>query len=172
MLSVDEVTDPYARAVLKEIEDAYGMVPNLFKAYANYPPLLRANWVKTKAVMMTGALSRELKESIAVVVSSTNNCDYCVQAHSAMLRNLQTSESRISALCGDLDEADFTSREKAILLFVRKATMNPFLVSDLDLERLGSMEVNHAEVVEILGVVELFTGYNKFLDSMAIENDF
>lgn len=40
------------RAILTEIEGAFGMVPNLFKTYTHFPPLLEANWNKVKAVMM------------------------------------------------------------------------------------------------------------------------
>ena len=47
-----------ARQALAEIKSAFGMVPNLFKAYSHHPPLLEANWHKVKCVMMEGALSR------------------------------------------------------------------------------------------------------------------
>lgn len=33
-------------AILKEIEGAVGMVPNLFRTYAHHAPLLKANWNK------------------------------------------------------------------------------------------------------------------------------
>ncbi len=55
--------------IYEEIEKVFGRVPNIFKTYAHFPPLLKANWGKLKAVMMGGSLRRELKEAIALVVS-------------------------------------------------------------------------------------------------------
>ncbi len=54
--------------IYEEIEKAFGRVPNIFKTYAHFPPLLKANWEKVKAVMMGGSLRRELKEAIALQV--------------------------------------------------------------------------------------------------------
>ena len=49
--------------IFAEIEGAFGTVPNLFKTYSHFPPLLKANWNKVKAVMMQGSLSRNTKGS-------------------------------------------------------------------------------------------------------------
>ena len=64
-----------AKTIFAEIEGAFGMVPNLFKAYAHFPPLLEANWNKVKAVMMQGNLSRKLNETIAVLVCERRGLD-------------------------------------------------------------------------------------------------
>ncbi|CAG0987305.1 MAG: hypothetical protein OIN86_11425 [Candidatus Methanoperedens sp.] len=40
------------RAVYKDIEAAFGMVPNLFKTYAHFPSLLKVNWEKTKVLLL------------------------------------------------------------------------------------------------------------------------
>ncbi|PWB54566.1 MAG: peroxidase [Candidatus Methanoperedenaceae archaeon] len=116
------------RIIYKEIEAGFGMVPNLFKTYAHFPALLRVNWDKTKALMMGGELSRELKESIAVVVSSANSCNYCVAA-----------------------------------------TLTPHKITDSETTELRSLGLTDSQIVEILGVMELFTGYNKFLDAVEID---
>ncbi len=60
------------KEILTEIEGAFGMIPNLFKTYSHFPPLLKANWDKVKALMMQGKLSRKTKEAIAVLFSKDN----------------------------------------------------------------------------------------------------
>ena len=67
----DEASED-VKAILTEIEGAFGMVPNLFKTYSHFPPLLKANWDKVKALMMQGKLSRKTKEAIAVLFSKDN----------------------------------------------------------------------------------------------------
>lgn len=131
---------PEAAAVYEEIQQAFGMVPNLFKTYAHFPPLLRANWDKTKALMLGGSLPRPLKECIAVVVSQANSCRYCVAAHSAMLKQLGFTDERIQAIQGDLDAAGLSRRDAAILSFARRATLSPLDITDADVEELGLTE--------------------------------
>ena len=74
------------KEILTETEDAIGMVPNLFKTYSHFPPLLKDNW--DKALMMQGKLSGKIKEAIAVLVSKDNSCSYCVAAHTAALKSI------------------------------------------------------------------------------------
>ena len=74
-LDKNDVSDE-VKIIFTEIESAFGMVPNLFKTSAHFPPLLKANWDKVKAIMMGGNLSRKVKETIAVLVSKDNSCQY------------------------------------------------------------------------------------------------
>src|SRR3972149_4822167 len=127
-LSSPESAGGAGAAILKEIEAAFGMVPNLFKAYAHHPPLLEANWNKVKAIMMQGSLSRKLKETIAVTVSRDNSCSYCVSAHTAALGSSGVSEKELRAIEEDLEGADFSAKEKALIDFARKANREPLRI--------------------------------------------
>ncbi|MEX2575653.1 MAG: carboxymuconolactone decarboxylase family protein [Halofilum sp. (in: g-proteobacteria)] len=77
-----------SQQILEEIEQGMGRVPNLFRTYAPYPPLLRANWGKVKVALMEGELSRRVKEAIALLVSQDNGCEYCIAAHSGAMRQI------------------------------------------------------------------------------------
>lgn len=99
LLSGDQVTSE-TRKILDEIEQGMGQIPNLFKTYAHHPPLLRANWQKLKATMMEGSLSRKLKETIALLVSQDNGCEYCIKAHTMGLKSLKVGDSERGAARG------------------------------------------------------------------------
>ncbi len=159
-------------SILEEIKKAFGMVPNLFKTYTHCPPLLEANWNKVKAMMMQGNLSRKLKESIAVLVSKDNSCAYCVSAHTAALKSIGISDDEIGAIEQDLARADFSAKEKALIDFARRANLEPLKISDTDFQALHQTGVSDAEIIEALGVMEIFTAFNKFLDSLQIDIDF
>jgi AhpD family alkylhydroperoxidase len=58
-------------------------VPNFWKTLAAYPPLLDDTWARVKRVMAPGRLDTLTKEMIAVAVSATNGCSYCVNSHTA-----------------------------------------------------------------------------------------
>jgi len=170
-LEATEVT-PETNSVFAEIEGAFGMVPNLFKTYAHFPPLLEANWNKVKAVMMQGSLSRKIKETIAVLVSKDNSCSYCVAAHSAALKAIGVADEEIKNINEDIDAADFNEKERALLAFARKANQEPLRITDDEFEVLYRAGATDVQIIEALGVMEVFTAFNKFLDSLQVEIDF
>lgn len=108
--------------VFADIRRTFGMpfVPNLFKVMAHNPAYLRASWERVKIIMGPGLIERKTKEMIAVAVSATNGCDYCVSAHTAALK---------------------------------------------------AMGVGDGELVELMAVVDLFSGFNKLLEGLQVTPD-
>jgi alkylhydroperoxidase/carboxymuconolactone decarboxylase family protein YurZ len=70
--------DPDVRGVYEEIKRTMGIpfIPNIFKAMAHQPVMLKAKWESYKAIMLGGKLRRRTKELIAVAVSAVNACFY------------------------------------------------------------------------------------------------
>ncbi|MDT8440860.1 MAG: peroxidase-related enzyme [Desulfuromonadales bacterium] len=156
-------------AIYAEIKSAFGMIPNLFKTYAHHPPLLQANWHKVKRVMMEGQLSRKTKEAIALLVSKDNGCRYCVAAHTGALKAAGVSAEEIARIENDLDQAEFTDRERALIRFARKANRSANDVTDAEFAAVKEAGAGDAEIIEALGVMEVFTAFNKFLDTLDVE---
>jgi alkylhydroperoxidase/carboxymuconolactone decarboxylase family protein YurZ len=73
-----EEAEGLVREVYEDIQRVRGRgrVSNLFKSYAHFPELLKANWEQSKAVMSDGALSHRFKEGLAVAISAANGCSY------------------------------------------------------------------------------------------------
>lgn len=120
---VEEVdATPEVQAVYDEIKKTFGVsfVPNIFKTMANQPEYLKATWSRFKVIMGPGKLDPKTKQVIALAVSATNNCEYCVNAHSAMLKQ---------------------------------------------------MGYDDAALIELMAVVDMFNGFNKFLDGLRVESD-
>lgn len=108
--------------IYSEIKKMFGVtfVPNIFKAMANNPGYLDVTWSRFKVIMGPGQLDPKTKQVIALAVSATNNCEYCVNAHSAVLKQ---------------------------------------------------MGFDDAALVELMAVVDMFNGFNKFLDGLRVESD-
>lgn len=163
------VVDSQVEEIFAEIQAAFGRIPNLFKTYAHHPPLLEANWYKVKRVMMEGVLPRKVKESIAVLISMNNSCRYCIAAHEGALQSIGISSEEIKTIETDLENADFTQKEKALIKFARKANSSPLQILDEDISAARTAGATDAEIVEALGVMEVFTAFNKFLDALQVE---
>jgi uncharacterized peroxidase-related enzyme len=164
-------SSPESQVIFAEIETAFGMVPNLFKTLAHYPPLLALNWNRVKTLMMSGNLSRKVKETIAVLVSKDNSCRYCVTAHTLFLQAIGVSEDEVFAINEDLEKTSFTEKEKALIAFARQANVTPLEIGDDVFRRVRETGASDAEILEALGVMEVFTGFNKILDALQVEID-
>lgn len=53
-----------------------------------------------------------------------------------------------------------------------RRTKTPNKITDEEFEELRKKGARDSEIVEALGVMELFTSFNKFLDSLKVEIDF
>jgi AhpD family alkylhydroperoxidase len=83
-----EKASPDVRAVYDDIMATRktDKVTNFWKALAHDPVRLKRTWEDTKEIMAAGALDPLVKELIYVAVSVTNQCGYCIAAHTASAR--------------------------------------------------------------------------------------
>jgi AhpD family alkylhydroperoxidase len=93
------------REVYDDIKTSRGLaeVPNFWRAIAHRPEYLRDEWTKLRHILETGSIDRKVKEMIAVAVSATNNCDYCLRSHTDALRALGTTDEEIVELMSVVD---------------------------------------------------------------------
>jgi uncharacterized peroxidase-related enzyme len=168
----DKDLPPEVTIIFKEIEDTFGTVPNLFRTYAHYPPLLHTNWEKVKAMLMQGRLSRKLKEVIAILVSLDNDSAYCLATHTGDMLALGVTQEEIDSLQDNLDQTDFSLKEKALIHLAREANRAPHGISDDAFLALRDAGASNAEIVEALGVMELFAAFNKFLVALDVDIEF
>ena len=73
-------------------------VPNIWKTLATHPAMLKRIWTGIKNVMAPGRLDPLTKEMIAIAVSATNNCDYCIRSHTAAARKLGMDNEMLGEL--------------------------------------------------------------------------
>ncbi len=88
---VDEnTTDPRIKAVFDDIKATKKIahIPNIWRALASHPEHLELCWTRLKAIMKPGKLDLLTKEIIALAVSATNGCDYCINSHTAATQKL------------------------------------------------------------------------------------
>jgi len=88
------------REIFADIKATKGIdfVPNFWRTLANYPPLLEDTWTRLKAVMAPGRLDALTKEMIALAVSATNGCAYCINSHTAAVKKLGLDDAGLGEL--------------------------------------------------------------------------
>ena len=103
-VSEEEATGK-VKEIYDEIKAARGLarVPNFWKTIAVNPDYLEVTWNNLKTVMKPGKLDRVTKEIIAVAVSATNNCEYCILSHTDALRQLGLDDEAIMEIMAVVD---------------------------------------------------------------------
>tara|TARA_A100001037_G_C15013001_1_gene572627 strand:+ start:341 stop:727 length:387 start_codon:yes stop_codon:yes gene_type:complete len=100
------------QSVYEDIKKTRGIsyVPNIWKTLASHPPTLKRIWLGIKTVMAPGRLDPLTKEMIAVAVSATNNCDYCIRSHTAAARKLGMDNEMLGELMAVVGMFNQTNR--------------------------------------------------------------
>ena len=89
-------TDPRIKAVFDDIKATKKIdwVPNFWRALAAHPEHLELCWSRAKAIMKPGKLDMLTKEIIALAVSITNSCRYCINSHTAACQKLGLADEQ------------------------------------------------------------------------------
>ena len=100
------------RAVYDEIKAVKGIdfVPNFWKTLASHPPLLRDVWSSLDAAMRPDRLDALTTELVALAVSATNGCTYCIRSHTAAARKLGMDDAMLGELMAVVGTFNRTNR--------------------------------------------------------------
>lgn len=144
-------------------------VPNLFRCASLDSDISRWIWEGSKTVMLReSTIPRRLKELLAVVVSETNACQYCIDRHSSVLSALGFDEGLIGELRRDHTNTSLSDEEKAALDFALKITNNAHKVVEKDLELLREQYgYTDQQILEIVTVTSFFNFVNRFVMALA-----
>src|SRR5437764_5744709 len=86
----EDSTDPVVAEVFRDVKATKNIdsVPAIWRALATHPEHLRLCWTRLKAIMQPGKVDLLTKEIVALAVSVTNSCRYCINSHTAAAQKL------------------------------------------------------------------------------------
>jgi AhpD family alkylhydroperoxidase len=89
-LVAENSTHPKVKAVFADIKAVKNIdrIPNVWRALATNPDHLELCWTRLKAIMQPGKVDLLTKEIIALAVSATNGCAYCINSHTTAVKKL------------------------------------------------------------------------------------
>ncbi|GAB4414111.1 MAG: carboxymuconolactone decarboxylase family protein [Anaerolineae bacterium] len=99
LIEYDEAS-PEVRAVYDDIRVTRKTeyINNFWRVLANHPPTLARVWRDLKEVMAPGRLDPLTKEMIAIAVSATTGCAYCINSHTAAAKKLGMDNEMLGEL--------------------------------------------------------------------------
>ncbi len=145
-----------------------GAVAHFWQALALPPGQLAAAFDGARAVSDDPApLTAAQVESIAVVVSATNGCGYCVAHHGPRLARL-VGEPLARAIAADYREADLPARDRVLLDAAVALTCEPGERKLEDIERLREYGFDDAAIVRATAVAAYFAFANRIASALGL----
>jgi AhpD family alkylhydroperoxidase len=95
-----EDASPEVRAIYDDIKATRNTdyINSFWKTIATHPPTLARIWRDLKEVMAPGRLDPLTKEMIAIAVSATTGCAYCINSHTSAAKKLGMDNEMLGEL--------------------------------------------------------------------------
>ena len=168
-LVTDENATPDQVVALSAVKRALGSVPNLTRAMASSPALLRG-YLGLLSGLEAGALTRSTRERLAIAIAQSNTCSYCLSAHSYAGRRVAglSAEQVAAARKADADDA----KTAAILTFAVAVNERRGQIDDSELAAVRRAGASDTEIAEVIGHIALNVLTNYFNNVAHTEIDF
>ncbi len=163
------------REKILAVQEKAGFVPNVFLTLAHRPAEFRAFFAYHDALMEKDeGLTKAEREMIVVATSGANGCLYCVVAHGAILRIRAKNPRVADQLAINHRKAEISERQKAMLDFALKVSLDSASVSDADIAAVKAHGFDDEAVWDIGAIAAFFAMSNRLanLTSMRPNDEF
>ena len=151
-------------------QNKLGMIPNVLQAHAFDIAKLDAFTALYNDLMLAESeLSKLEREMIAVVVSATNRCFYCLTAHGAAVRQLSGNPILGEQLVMNWRVADVTPRQRSMLALAEKITQASYTIEETDRQTLREHGLTDRDIWDAINVAAFFNMTNRVASATAMQ---
>jgi uncharacterized peroxidase-related enzyme len=166
--SLDQLPEDIRDRILA-VQEKSGFVPNVFLSLAYRPEEFRAFFAYHDALMdKNGGLTKAEREMIVVATSSANQCHYCVIAHGAILRIRAKNPLIADQIAVNYRKADITPRQRAMLDFAMKVSMEANKISEQDFADVASHGFSDDDIWDMAAISAFFALSNRMANVTAM----
>ncbi|MBA2668920.1 MAG: peroxidase-related enzyme [Gemmatimonadetes bacterium] len=153
------------KSVYERIKGARGKLSNIMQVQSLNPKAMAAHLDLYMALLFDrSGLTRAERELIAVVVSASNECEYCVSHHATALQAYWKDETRVRAAIHDYTKVELSARERAVADYAVALTRDPGCVTERNILAMRAEGLSDAEILN----VNMITAYFNFVNRIAM----
>jgi uncharacterized peroxidase-related enzyme len=166
-----ETAPAASRALLAQVQEAFGFVPNLAGTLAEAPAALEAFLALDHAFSATSLTPTE-RQVVLLATSFANECDYCMAAHTVIAGMQKLSGEVVGALRYGRSIAD--AKLEALRSFTNSVVTARGRVSDAEVQRFLAAGYTRSHVLEVItGVtVKTLTNYVNYVAQTPLDAQF
>ena len=171
---IDEVSaedaDGELETIYAKLLEKRGKVSNILKVHSLNPEAM-GNHLDLYMTIMFGksGLSRAEREAIAVVVSATNDCAYCVNHHAEALRRYIKDDETLEMLMTADGLETLEPRLSNIVRHAEKLTSAPSAMTESDLGELRAVGLSDRDILDLSLIVSYFNFVNRIALGLGVE---
>lgn len=155
-------------ALYEKLIDGFGTVFNLFKGLGNSPVALEA-YLTLDELIASGSLSEADQDTVRLVASQQNGCDYCLAAHTVTGQGKGLSEEEIIAIRkGEVKD----EKRAALVKFTHAVVESKGFVTDEEIQAFRLAGYGDEQVAEVCTILAQKTLSNYFNHINDTELDF
>jgi uncharacterized peroxidase-related enzyme len=164
-----EAADGKLQTIYAELVEKRGKVSNILKVHSLNPEALE-NHLDLYMTVMFGksGLSRAEREAVAVVVSATNDCAYCVNHHAEALRRYIKDDETLEMLMTADGLETLEPRLSNIVRHAEKLTSAPSAMTESDLGELRAVGLSDRDILDLSPVVAYFSFVNRIAQGLGV----
>ena len=114
-------------------------------------------------------ITAALRELIAAYTSSLNGCEFCMKAHAAVAAHLYNDEALVWSAIHNLDGSSLPERDKRILRFAGKITLQSGTIDEQDIAALHAAGWDDTSIFYAIAACALFNFYNRFVSANGVK---
>ena len=143
---------------------------NVLKVHSLKPETLEAHMLLYETIMFgDGLLSRFQREMIGVVVSSANQCPYCVEHHSEALFHVTGDQALMESVSQDYMHANLGATDVEICHYAEKLTKTPYKMTEADVDKLKGVGLTDVAIFEVNQIASYFNYVNRIVHGLGVE---
>ena len=161
--------DLAAKLLLDEVKARLGVVPNMTKAMANSPALLKG-YLALSGALSNGSLGLRVSELLALAIAQSNGCSYCLSAHTYLAEHVANADADTIAAARKADASD--PKTTAILRFAAAVNDARGSIDEGAVDAARTAGVTNEELAETVAHVALNVLTNFFNTAFDVDIDF
>ncbi|MFE0632774.1 carboxymuconolactone decarboxylase family protein [Streptomyces sp. NPDC058864] len=158
-----------AGMLLAELKKSVGPVPNMAKAMASSPALLKG-WMSLSRALAGGVLPAAVQARLALATAEYNRCAYCLSAHTFLGRKVAKLDDEEIELARHAESAD--PHTAALLTLSDAIARGRGTIDEATLTSARAAGVTDAEIAEVVGNLALNILTNYFNIVADTDNEF
>lgn len=166
-----ETAPEAARPMLEDARRQYGMVPNLYAKMAEAPALLEA-YLEISGIFARSSLTTTEQQVVLLAASRTNQCGYCMGAHS-VLADMAEVPAEITDAIRD-DRAIPDPRQEALRRFTNHLVERRGWLDDAEVEAFMDAGFTRQNLLDVIvGVSQkILSNYTNHIAGTELDSAF
>jgi alkylhydroperoxidase family enzyme len=159
---------PYAD-VIESMRRAGTSVEQILQMFGDQERTGQLGCFMPDAIGLPSQMNTGFLQLIAAFVSKANQCQVCMKAHATVAAELLTADL-VTAVLDNLEDAQLSEAEKALLRFVEKTNRDSAGIGRQDIVQLNLHGWHDRAIYEVVAVCALFNFYHHWVDASGLDD--